>query len=145
MPHAAPSSSVTGREPHFREVTLGGVGEIGEVEDVVGHVLLTAANPPGVDGDVLPSLGVDDEDAAWANDDEVDLGAPAAGPATVGEQVVANGGEQCEDFDGLPLGDLSDGVAAGGGARLGRGAFVLVGERKLAARFGTGGVSCGHG
>ena len=131
-------------ETYLCQISLGRVGEVGEVEDVVGHVLLAAVNPTGMDGDVLPGLGVDDEDAARADDNEVDLGTATARPAAVGQEMVADRGERGEGLDGLPLGDLSDGVAAGGCAGLGGGEFVLGGECELTARFGAGGVSCGH-
>ncbi len=131
-------------ETDLGEVALGGVCEVSQPHHVVGDVLLAAEDALTVDADLPPRLGVDDEHPARPDHDEVDLGTPAAGPATVGEQVVADGRERGEGARGLLLGDLGDAVAGRAGARLNGGALVRVGESELPAGLGAGRTTCCH-
>ena len=120
-------------EARVGEGGFGRVGEVGEPGDVVGDVLLAAGDPVAVDCDLAPRLRVDDEDAAAADDDHVDLGRRAAGPSSVGEQVVADAGERGEDPGGLALGALGDLEPLGSSFGVVGLASVCVGEAALAA------------
>ena len=132
------------REAHLGEVRLDEVAEVRERQDVVGDVLLAAVDAAGVDDDVLPRLGVDDEHPARADDDQVHLGASAAGPAPVGEEVVSDGAQRGEGLRRAALGDLRDGIPARCGTGHGGCLRVGVSECELPARLSAGGVACGH-
>jgi hypothetical protein len=104
-------------EADLGQCCLGLPRQVSEVGDVVRDVLLAAGDAALVDCDVAPGLGVDDEHAPGADDDHVDLGGAATGPAAVGKEVVADAGQGIEDLRclALVLGAVGDLEAAGAG------------------------------
>ena len=123
----------TGREPDFSQVSLGNVGQVREAEQFLGDVGITAIDPARLYGHFGPSFGVDDEDTARSDDDEIDLSAFRTWPAAIGKQKVAQTRKGSQRAGGTPLGHLGDAEPAGSGAGLCGSLFVSVGQSKLSS------------
>jgi hypothetical protein len=99
---------------------LGLPGEVGQAAEFVGDICLPAKHAAVGNDWVFPCLGVDDEEATGADNNHVDLGAAAAGPLPVGQEVVPGRGQGSED--------VSD-------------ALLAVGRREIVGGFGPRSLS----
>jgi hypothetical protein len=135
---------LAGREPDVGQGALDRVAEVRQVHQVVGDVLLTSRDAPVHDAHVAPRLRVDHEHAARTDDDQVDLRAPAARPAAIGKQVVADGRQRGQCPCGRLLGDVGDAEPLGRLTRLARRRGMGVRQRELASCLDASRVPCWH-
>ncbi len=135
---------LAGGQADLGEPGLGAEDQIRELLDLAGDILLAAEDVPSSDGHLPPGLGVDDDDAAGSDQDQIDVGARGARPLAVGEQAVAER-LQFDEGAGEPV------LARGGCGEVaghlpcdGCQAGVLVGEAALPLRLGRGGIPGCH-
>ena len=136
---------LTRRQSDLHEVRLRGVREVGQRHHVVRDVSLAAQDPPLLDADLVPRLGVDDEHAPGPDEDQIDLSATTARPTAVWKQVPANGGQRREDSGCGAFGRRGQGVVLGRRASTLRFVLERLGTRQLPARLPARRVACRHG